>query len=477
LEALVKSASPEVSAVVSDWGGRLLDDLSPSCRDWLAANCARLDEEERTAIVAGLASVSGQEDLGAEQGKRYRLFMQALPEAGRNTKEMRDHVAEVARTAIQSGAIPQDQAQNQQIINNALQAAQDYLPEVMPVLASSLHSLPSSTAAQLLDRVFSEAPYIDRAPQLLSVLHSSMVENWPSPEDVDYQAQQVFERAEAALRAHPDFDRAPELLRSISSLTDAADLGSEYTARVLDVACVIWPEHPDAATEVITSYEQAPTPENLKSLVNAVQGEGDQIGSHPEQLRDIWTHCASLLGVDSQAEVVVRLMGGKPLQAQGDPDWALGTWLEALPDKAAVLKAAFLDERLADEDLERLWRRTESLASRLGFGFFRELLPELLGRPEIDKTISAVRSSREEITGLCESQKERNELARGLLEALIACPNSTGKGMLAQWTSEAKAGNVLGHLQQLRPTEADLDVLQHQFPNSSMLQEYRSGKR
>ena len=465
-EILHKQGSSHFKEVVDDWGGRVLGDLSTPCRSWLAAWFGQLDQEERQAVIQGLAPVLQTNQVDEDVGQRYREFARALSSGAQNTAEIRDHLTRVARHAVQATVV---QAGNQGTAG-VVDVARDYLSEIMPVLAFSLDLLSGEDSAALLNRVFSEALYIGQAPALLAEFHGMMVGKWPSLEDVGYDATSIFDRAESTLDGHPQIEKAPELLRSMASLAEHVPLDSEYTERILDSGCTLWPQYTEEAAEVITSYETTPPPERLAGLAQGVDPEPT---AEISRLREVWEHCAARMEVEEQVGVIVALLNLSPIEVEGHPDWALETWLQGLPDPAAALRTAFTDERLTDEDLERLWRRTLERAVHLGPEFFRSVLPELLAREDIERTNSALQATSQQITDLHEGQAARNELGRSLLEALVSSPSETTKGALAQWIDDAGAGGSFGHLNDLEPSDTDIDILTRKFPDSSRLQEYR----
>lgn len=468
-EVLRSADSPHFWEVVNDWGGSVLVDLSTPCRSWLASQFVHLDREERAAVVRGLGQVEQGGELGEGVGERYRQFAQSLGQGAWDTDELRDHLLRMTRKAVEVTPVQPTNAGPQPALNSA----RSYLSEVMPVLASSLELLPAGDAAALLDRVFSQALYIGNAPALLGEIHASMVGKWPSLEQVEYEAADIFETGESALEGQPQMEHAPELLRSVASLAERAPLEPDYTQRVLDTACMLWTHHAGQAAEVIISYNRTPEPGHLAGLAQSIEPDAT---AETSRLNQVWTHCATRMDVAEQVEVTVALLEASPVQVEGHPDWALETWLEALPKPAAALSTTLTDGRLADEDLERLWRRAGEMATRLGQEFFRDVLPRLLARQDIEKTVYAVRASSQQIIDLHESQRAKNELGRGLLEALVASPSESVKGMLAEWIGEASAGGSFGHLKSLNPSETDLEILLEKFPNNSHLQSYKKRK-
>lgn len=465
-EILHKQGSSHFREVVDNWGGRVLGDLSTPCRSWLAAWFAQLDQEERQTVIQGLAPVQQSDQVDEDVGERYREFSRALSSGARNTAEIWEHLTGVVRYAVQATVV---QAGNQGT-TGAVNVARDYLSEVMPVLAFSLDLLSEEDSAALLNRVFSEALYIGQAPALLAEFHGMMVGEWPSLEDVGYDVTSIFDRAESTLNGHPQIEKAPELLRSMASLAGHVPLESEYTERILDSACTLWPQHTEEAAEVITSYETTPPLERLAGLA---QGVDPASTTEISRLREVWEHCAAWMEVEEHVEVIVALLNLSPMEVEGHPDWALESWLRVLPDPAAALHTALTDERLADEDLERLWRRTVERAAQLGPEFFRSVLPELVARGDIERTNSALQASVQQITDLHEGQAARNELGRSLLEALVKSDSQHVKGFLAQWIDDASAVGSFGHLNELQPSDTDIEILTRKFPDSSRLQEYR----
>jgi hypothetical protein len=325
----------------------------------------------------------------------------------------------------------------------------------------------------MLNRVFSEGLYIDHARPLFARLHRAMVGHWPASDGVPYDSGAIFDRAEEAALASPEIAEAPALVHSMASVVEVNGLGSDHRRRVLDVACALWPYRQEFAVKTITSHGEPPSPGAVASLA---AGTDPDSAEENARLRSAWEHCAGVLSADGVADVVRTLLERAPDGQVSDADWALGLWLRTVPEPAPMLGGFFENPEAADEDLERLWERALQNAERLGPPFFRTALPHLFGREEVERTISAVRAGKDRVTELFDGPSARNELGRGLLEALVDSPRNSDKSYLAQWIKDAGAAGSLGHLNDLAPTEGDLDILEEVFSDKRLFQKYRQGR-
>lgn len=468
LAQALSTEGAQFSPLLDDWSERLLGDLGSTCRRWLAAFMPRLNESGRGTVVQGLAEVAENNEIEDAAAERYAEFIAALDDAGRRTEEMSEHLESVAQKAS-ALIIDHSQAASYPDPSGAIAQVENYAAKVLPAIAPLLPYAPPDAAATLLDDVFSNGLYIDRARPLFARLHRTMAGHWPSENGVPYEPEAVFDRAEEAALASPEIAEAPDLVRSMASLAQANGLDAGRRRRVLGAACALWPHHREFALETITSGDESPSPEAVASLA---AGTDPDSADERSRLATAWTHCAALLSQAETVEVTRALLEGAPDGEADDPDWALGLWLRSVPQPAAMLTGFFEEQDAVDENLERLWERTLQNAERLGPTFFRGVLPRLFVHEEIERTASAVRAGKERITELFEGPGARNELGRGLLEALVASPRTSDKGFLAKWIDDASAAGALGHLNNLDPSDADVEILLQALPDSDRLKEF-----
>lgn len=464
---VLRKADPEQSSEVThQWADQVLTELNSSPRRWLARTFAELNPDERKAGVSGLAVVTNSNEVEDETAVKYAEFMRALGESGADTEELRGHLAAVLQRGtnliIPSAQAQQQQRNNQQVIDQV----RNYLAEVLPAAAPLMAHAPESNIASFLNRAFHEGLYIQRDHQLFGELHEAMIGNWPDAARADYKAEDIFNTADTAVKQNPALDEAPDILRSVSSLSDRQELGSSYSERVVDAACTVWPHDTETALKVMLSYEGSPAPERVASLAQPVNPN-----NVPKRamLTEAWSHYAPRLSLEAQVEVLEELLTLSLAHDADYPDWPLQTWLDTVKDPGIVLSQALAESQVEDEELERLWLRADEMAGVLGMQFFHDTLVPLLAREDIERTASAVRASSQKIAALYEGQTARNSLGRILLEALVATPRETDKSSLAQWIKDADAAGSLEHLRKLDPSEVDQEILSEVFPDNPML--------
>jgi hypothetical protein len=393
--------------VFNDWASRILRDLGSTCRRWVASFVSHVNEAERVNVVEGLDEISTEDSIEEATAEEYAEFLSALDTEGLQTEEVSDHLGRVAQRVAD---LTYTQAQGSQFGSaGTVSRAENYLAYVLPALATLLSYVPADNVGAMLTRAFVDGWYIDHAHPLFAQLHATMVDRWPSTDDVPYTSEAVFERAEGVAKRSPELDEAPGLVRSMASVAAADQLGANFSRRVLDAACALWPYHQEFVLETITSTKSLPNPDSLASLAAETNPDDAEEFS---RLEAAWQHCASLLSGDEVVQVTGTLLEQARDEEAGDPDWALGLWLRAAPEAADVLRQQFENSDLADEDLERLWVRAAGDAERLGPTFFRSALPILFGREGVERTISAVKSNRDEVTALFVGPSAQNELGR-----------------------------------------------------------------
>lgn len=397
----------------------LLLSLTVLFRIFLASFLPRLNDAGRKTVITGLTGVAQNNAVEDDVAGRYAEFVSALTDKGKATEEVRGHLGQVAR---QVAALVIDRSLAPQYGGNpraVVPRVENYVSKVLPAIAPAISHAPTDDTAAMLNHVFSEGLYIDHARPLFAKLHRAMVGHWPASDEVPYDPETVFDRAEEAALANPEIVGAPTLLHSMASVVEANGLGVDHRRRVLDAACALWPHRQEFALKTITSHDEPPSPGPVASL---------------------------------------------------------GLWLRTVPDPAPM--------RNYSSRTRRPWTRTSSgsgsvhsgTPERLGPPFFRTELPRLFGHEEIERTVSAVRSGKDRVTNLFDGPGARNELGRGLLEAFVASPRNSDKGFLAQWIKDAGAAGSLGHLNDLTPTEEDLDILEGVFADKKLFQKYRSSR-
>lgn len=471
-EVLASAGSSHFSSLLEGWSERLLGDLGPFCRRWMASFLPKFNQSGRGIVLGGLAEVTENNAVDDDAAGKYTEFVSALGEDGKSTEEVSEHLGAVARKAS-ALVIDRSQAASYADFSPVVAQVQDYASKVVPALVPLLPYAPADEAATLLNDLFSDGLYIDHARPLFADLHAAMVGRWPASENVPYGPEAVFDRAEEVILAEPALARAPALLHSMASVIEANDLGTDQRRRVLDAACALWPHRQEFVLETISSNEEPPSAGAIASLATGTDPDNSQESS---RLRNVWEHCASLLPVGGLAEVTATLVGRAPDEEAGDPDWALGLWLSSVPEPAPTLEVFFEDPDAADEDLERLWERALRNADRLGPQFFRTALLQLFGHQDIERTLSSVKAAKDRVTDFFDRPSAKNELGRGLLEALVASSRNSDKAFLAQWIKDAGAAGSMGHLNSLAPTEEDLGILEEVFADKKLFQKYRSGR-
>ena len=396
LAEAIAAKGAQFSPLLNDWSGRLLGDLGPTCRRWLASFLQRLNGPGRKTVIGGLAEVTGNSTVDDDVAERYAEFVSALTDGGKATEEVREHLGQVVRQAA-ALVIDRSQAPSYADFSPVVTQVRNYVPKILPIIAPALSYAPPDDAEALLNGVFINGLYIDHARPLFAGLHRAMVGHWPASGNVPYDPEAVFNRAEEAAFASPDIVGAPDLLHSMASVINANGLGIEHRRRLVDAACTLWPHRQEFAFKTITSNNEPPSPRSVALLAVATDPDNAEERS---RLSGAWAHCARLLSGDGVAHVSRALLERAPDEEAGDPDWALDLWLGTVPDPAPMLQRFFDDPETVDEDLERLWRRTLHNAERLGPSFFRASLPRLFAREEVERTVSAVRSGKDQVTEL-----------------------------------------------------------------------------
>lgn len=452
MNVLVATESEHTTEIMEDWIGRILTDLPKDCVTWCGNNFdSCLTDAQRSQVVGELNQLT-QAALTDKDSETYAILMEALPQSAMVSQPLAAHLTQVF-ALIQSNP-------------NEL-----YLKGVFPVVVPFLKLCKGSEAGNMIQGLFVSTR---GNLSLYCWLHDQMNGHWfeKSQTSGSYEPRQLFDEAIQTIESSPNVVGLSAVLRSIHGMVKSNPLTTDSSSRLVGAACLVWPHHSEAASEVLQTMTELPEP---KSIVTMFEEMNLGAVEDARSLKELWSHfgekCSLSMGVDVGLELL-----GKPPRTLGDvPDLGMNYWLVSMGSRVPeVLRTLVFNGNLTDDQRKRVWHQIDQRHLQLGREYIIEVLPDLLRLPESPEMTRAVIDSSERLNALFPSFSEKYDLAKLLLGAYLSSPSRENQNRIIEWVKTLGVDDVLRELSTFDPvSEEDLETLRTAFPGSRHLRKVK----
>lgn len=454
LDVLIHRESELATVVVADWTGRLVTDLPSECAKWCCQHIeSQWTDQQKTQTVKKLNQIVSKDDVPEEEAARYATVLLSLPPSSLDAPPLIGHLNHAC-------------GQIQSRTTNA-----NYLAQVFPTTVAVLEHCEPAPKGEMLQQLFTTTR--GDLP-LYCWLHEQMVDRWPEADESTgaYSPEQIFNEAESTTNSSPGHESMSDVLRSMQSMSINGIGPADSEARIVEVACVLWPHHPDETAMILRTASVLPPADSIAELLESVSADSSD---DLEQLTTLW----KLFAVNSEssfcADVASALLNRAPVEVGDNLDVGLKSWIDCADEKRpAVLHTLLFQGDLTDEQRKRVWLQIRSRLSDLGNAFALEVLPDLLKLPESPETTRAAIDSQQDVNRLFPSHSEKYDLGKLLLFAFLSSPSTENQNRLVQWLTTLGVDDVLKELADLAPlSEEDLETLKTHFPGSRHLRKIK----
>lgn len=453
-QALHDGFSDEFGTLLQNWQENFLSDLATECVEWLASSLHRLTDGRRQVVIDALAPVVS-DDYTNEQIQAHNTFVNSLQNDALQTAEVEEHLNKVFDRMV---AIIPDQTpqQNANIAQEQVDSARNYLIYLLPTLAPLMGHADPEKVGTTINRLFATGANVTNSPEVFASLHGTMVDHWPAIDKVPYNAGEVFDKAAQVATHRPETRDAPELLRSVLSLSGPGELDTEeYQDQTASIAAALWRHHPEEVNEMLPGLASVPSSEEVASLAATTSleesKEPTEVGT---ALGIAWRHWTQQLTEEQRVAATIQVLTET---ANVTNEIALRTWLESVPRRDELVLQLIEDDSIEDGGLARVWRQVCLMASEFSQDFFREALPSTFALSDHEKSQSSILGDRNQISEIFKNQTEKNSLAEALVQAYLRCPDQQAAAGLLTWIHELGATSTVAAVdpEQLEPEQLE----------------------
>lgn len=447
IEPVSEKYPESASTILTDWTGRVLSNLPPSCVDWLAASFEMvLDEAQQNRLIKQFNPIHATENVSDEQSKRYLHFIRAATESVLNHSKMTSHLETVLNQVTQRHANPKN-----------------YLYRVFPVVPLALKHVSPSVAASTLTGIF---PNTAGQPELFGWLHSWMIKAWPKPSDDmrGYSPAQLFDQAIPIIRNNPSQEHMSAGLRGVASMIAGGIVEGDKQQDVVDVACALWPHHSEDSAKILAEYETVPSSKSLADMIDGVSTDEE---SDFVNLNDVWMPIANRCSVEQHVAVAVAILEKGAQGTEDDPDRCLGIWLLHKPGaNGAAFERLLKHDGLSDEQRKRVWLQVEK-SKGLSKSFYLESVVNIAALEDCPETISEMLDFQKEISSQFSTKEDRYDLGTHIVKAFRASSSNEAKAQLASWLKGLENDDVVKQFAEGDAlTRDEVDLLEPEFGKS-----------
>ncbi len=321
-----------------------------------------------------------------------------------------------------------------------------------------LYSEPAAVAACLSGTFTGANSY----PAQCNLLHQHFAGTWPSTEAVHpgYNPQSIFEGAIKVAKSYPQ-EAKRGLLRSLDSMLHSGIVGAEHKDELIEVANLIWRNHPAEAEEFLAHTSGAFLPGQVAAMPDVIDWEAS---NEVERLGRVWENAAQNLAPNERVEATIQIVAKGEIGASELPDQGLTLWAQSLGEHAyVVLHQAVLDSEVIDQGRRRLWRQILSLNSKPAAREIINLAMRILSVPSSPETVDAISQELEEICHQLPDQDSRYSVALLLMKTLPHSSSLAVKANLARLAQQLGTKAVLKDVDVLTLSRDDLQIIADKF--------------
>ena len=447
-EALRRIDRTALAVVVDEWGDRVLTDLEPLGRQWLAKHWNdALTESQREAVATLLNQLVATSSLDADAGERYRQFVASLPNEAFDAQTMRDHLT-TAFTYVGRNYTNLD----------------GYLKPIFPALPPLLRFMDPSVVGSHLQSLFANNR---TSPETFAWLFGQMAGYWPSEVSGVYPPAQAFQEGIAFLDRYPTNPGAVPIIESLLDLLTRVSTEASSATDLADAVAATWPTYPDESKAVWERLSVAPSDVKIAGLATASNTLG---GDGLAKLSDAWSLLAPMLDDEHRLAVAEDVLATAPQVTATDPDAYLRAWIRAQGGNAATLaERLVLAPDLNDEQRRRVWGQIVRMAGDLGSSFFSRVMPDAFRLADAPATQRAILAERQVIERHYPSREDRHQLGIMIMRVLAVATTTESKQGLAAWLESLGKG-VLSGIEQVRElSRDDVEMIGRYLPDSQYI--------
>ena len=403
---------------------------------YLANHIQELTNEQSTIWISKLAEVINAAAINEKASQNYAMAIEQTPRPIWSNPDYQAHAQQLVARLV------------------AMYNNKEYIEAYFPSARSLLDTLPPQAAGTFLNTIFEQAY---GAKLAYPALHNEMIGHWPEKGDQigQYSADNIVIRATEFVRSYvKDYSVATgSVFRSAVDLyarrLATGNIGSELATS----AIALWPTDPQT---VLDTVEQMRIEYSAATIASILTGPQPQEW-RAQEFADIVAKSAS---EEDWMEVSNLLLADQPTALNGMPDGALSVWLSALEGRVATgLHRLLAVEGLNDDQNDRLIHQALGRISELGFGFFSEVIAELLESAVGPKSSATLYGHLDDVVGLASNGDEKSLLSSKLIEILPLVPTDR----IAKLSSTIKALGGKSLLERASETIDKLDESQLEF--------------
>lgn len=445
---ILKNASRDrAHHVVSHMASNLLTELPDNGVSWLAKHFhASLNKEERQQVLQKPNELLSKPEVDDIASRKYACFFSSLTSPGYDTKEVQSHMQQ------------------------AFQALQDrhsefepFVKKLFPVMVTMLNNNAPNSAGGNLQHLFDNA---QSQPVWVAWLHKTIADHWPDKLP-GINMTTVFNNGVTIASANPAQQDMDGVLISLTKMIQNESVSADGNiARLVKLACDLWPHHREASARCLKSFEESPEPADIANLMKDIDSDEDSAFT---DLQTTWQHIVANLTHEQLLQTTSSILSNSMIGPGDEPDKALAIWLYSMSGNicAEILRVCLEDKKIADDHKDRLWSQAVSLGKKLEGEFFLKTIPALYAKDDIPKTQNTVIESAAETNALFITASEKSLLAKSLLSALCNSTSIDIKRRLGKWLHEIGGEAQLKHLgEEAFPANGDdVRVLMEIFPS------------
>lgn len=446
IDILAKASRDMAHQVITHMVSNLLTELPDTGISWLARHFQDLlNKEERQQILQELNKLLTVPEIDDVASRKYASFFNSLTSAGYTTKEMQSHMQQAF-----------------QALQNRRNEFEPFVKKLFPTMVMMLNNEPPSSAGANLQHLFNNA---QSQPVWLAWLHKIIADHWPE-EISGINMTTVFNNGLTVATSNPAQENTDGILISLAKMIKLGLVaGDGNVARIVKLACDLWPYHREASLAVLKSFEEAPEPADIVKLMEGIDSADDAFSD----LRTAWQHVVPLLTRDRLQQTTSLILSQSMIGPEDEPDRALAIWLDSMNAEmcAEVLHACLEDGKTPDEHKDRLWSQAINLGKKVEKEFYLDAIPMLFSADNIPKTQHTVIEFADETNALFGTASEKNLLAKSLLNAFLNSSSIEMKRRIATWLHNIGGEAQLKDLNTdaFSVNEDDIEILKEIFPS------------
>lgn len=446
IDILEKTSREEAHRVISHMVTNLLTELPDNGVSWLAKHYHDvLNDTERKQIQKILNGLLSQPNVNDIASRKYARFFEDLTSISYGMPEIQAHIQHAY-----------------QMLQSKQNEFENFVKKVFQTMVTMLKVKVPDSVGSTLQQVFDHA---QSQPAWLAWLHKTIAEYWPNKLP-GLNMTTVFNNGLTIATDNPSQQDMDGILLSLAKLImlDAVPPTDGNVARVVKLACDLWPYHREASLAVLKSFEEAPEPADIVKLMEGIDSADDAFSD----LRTAWQHIVPLLDRDRLQQTTSLILSQSMIGPEDEPDRALAIWLDSMNAEmcAEVLHACLEDSKTPDEHKDRLWSQAINLGKKVEKKFYLDAIPMLFSADNIPKTQNTVIESADETNALFGTASEKSLLAKSLLNAFLKSSSIEMKRRIATWLHDIGGEAQLKDLNTdaFSVNEDDIEILKEIFP-------------